>query len=263
MLWEIDNTPHLILGSIHALPKDQRFPAWMRRVYFDTRRFVFEADATDQTILEIGVDQTGQHLQWPGTQDIYDRAKLLLHAIGKRERFDHLRPWRAAWFVSSALYSAALGVSPACGVESVFREHAKKHGLDVGYLEPPGRAFELFESCGEPYACLRLFQCLVADPRFATREFSRILKAWIAADIVEMAAIHRERMALFPKVFGSIITLRNREWILPALQFVKDSTPTTFIVGALHTVGPDSFIEQLRSAGLQLTRIPPTPRSHH
>lgn len=253
MLWQIEDTPHRVLGSIHALPNGQDFPTWVRRGYTDAHRLVFEADHTDKSILEIGVDRAGTHLNWPGSQETYDRAKQLMNAIGNEVPFDGLRPWRAAFFVSFALLGSKLNVSPACGVETVLRAYAEKQGLAIEYLEPSGRAFELFDSCDEPYSCLRLFQHLVADPTFALREFSRILNAWLTANTAEMATVLRERLALFPKIFAPIIIQRNQKWLPNALRFITDTTPTTFVVGALHTVGSGSFVEQLDSAGYRLT----------
>lgn len=254
MLWQIEDTPHRVLGSIHALPKNQSFPVWVQDAYANAKRMVFEADHTDKSLLEVGIDRTGEHLQWPGAQEIYDRARQLMHAIGNQTPFDGLRPWRAGLFVASALLAATTDVTPASGVEVVLRSYAEQHGLAVGFLEPPGCAFEIFESCDEPYSCLRLFECLVTDPTFAPREYSRILHAWLSADVYAMDAVLRDRLTMFPKVFGPLTLQRNREWLPVARRFIADGTPTVFIVGSLHTAGAGSFIGQLESAGMRLTR---------
>ena len=88
-------------------------------------------------------------------------------------------------------------------------------------------------------------------------ELQRILRAWFASDLPQFTAIHNERLAEFPFMFEPLITQRNREWVAVAQRLMADDTPTLFVIGSLHTVGPGSFIEQLSLTGIRLTRIAP------
>jgi len=256
MLWTVDNTPHHILGSIHVLPAGEGMPDWVLSPFAVSQRIVFEADHTDTALfLEIGVDREGAHLELPGVRDLYERAQSLLHSVGSDVPFDGLRPWRANIHVAFALLAASDGVSGSTGVEMTLRSLADEFDLAVGFLESPGRAFELFDladSVDAPPGA-RMLDMIVRDPEFARREYFRILNAWLACDRVELTTVHRERFELFPTVFEAVITQRNREWLPVAVEMIRSDIPTLFVVGSLHTVGPDSFIDQLHHAGFPTT----------
>ena len=71
MLWKIENTPHQVLGSVHALPKDAALPIWAAQSHRGIERFVFEADHRDPSIAAVGVDTAGAHLSFPGAADMH------------------------------------------------------------------------------------------------------------------------------------------------------------------------------------------------
>ena len=86
-------------------------------------------------------------------------------------------------------------------------------------------------------------------------ELRRIMLAWISSDLADFTAIRNEHLAEFPYMFSPLITQRNREWVSVSKKLIADNTPTLFIVGCLHTVGPGSFVERLGDAGLRLNFI--------
>jgi uncharacterized protein YbaP (TraB family) len=256
MLWTVENTPHHVLGSIHALPDGVAFPDWVFSAYQGSHRVVFEADHTaGASFLEIGVDRNGAHLADPEICDLYERARALLLSVGNDAPFDGLRPWRANMYVTFSLLAAGGGVSGTNGVEMKLRSLADSDGLAVGFLEKPGRAFELFDLADSDGSSsgARMLEMIVRDPEFARREYFRILNAWLTSDRVDLADVHREKLALFPTVFEAVITQRNREWMAVAAEMLASDIPTLFVVGSMHTVGPNSFIDEISNAGFQCT----------
>ena len=80
MLWEIADTPHRLLGSVHVLPADTAFPNWVAESYEGIERFVFESGG-EGVRNEIGIDLTRAHLKLAGASEVYQSAKTLLASI--------------------------------------------------------------------------------------------------------------------------------------------------------------------------------------
>jgi uncharacterized protein YbaP (TraB family) len=254
MLWTIDGTPHRILGSIHVLPRDVEMPKWVSRAHAGVGRIVLEADATaTDKFLEIGIDRSGAHLNFPGSRALYRQAAEILASVGTNIPFDGMRPWRAALFVAFWLQSTALGISPENGVEHALRQIVAQRGLEMEFLEEPSRAFDIFESTVEADGGAALMERLVGDPGLAERELARTITAWLGSDLSDLAAIQAERISQFPNVFEPLFNGRNLEWLPRVMEMIPDETPTLFAVGAIHTVGPASLIAHLQRNGIQCT----------
>ncbi|MCW1922670.1 TraB/GumN family protein [Luteolibacter arcticus] len=254
MLWTIDGTPHRILGSIHVLPRDVEMPEWVSRAHDGVGRIVLEADATaTDKFLEVGIDRSGAHLNFPGSRALYQQAAEILAAAGTAIPFDGMRPWRAALFVAFRLQSAALGISPEKGVEHALRQIVAQRELRIAFLEEPSRAFDIFDSTVEADGGTALMERLVRDPGLAERELVRTITAWLRSDLTDLAAIQAERISQFPRVFEPLFNGRNLEWLPKVMDMVRDETPTLFAVGAIHTVGPASLLAHLQRNGIPCT----------
>jgi uncharacterized protein YbaP (TraB family) len=90
-----------------------------------------------------------------------------------------------------------------------------------------------------------------AESGAAQLELQYVVRAWLASDLATLTAIHNKNLLQFPFIYNPITIQRNREWVTTARAMMADSTPTLFIVGSLHTIGPGSFIDQLGSVGLR------------
>ncbi len=253
MLWQIENTPHKLIGSVHVLPKGAKLPWWAHESYADIGRFVFEADHRDLSIQQVGRDEEGSCWQPTRASIAYNQAARLLASFGRSEPFDGLKPWRAAFYFVSCLMSH-VGLSHNDGMDNLLRTKAEHGGYAVDYLELPTRAFDLLDSsCEQAIGGLPFFEDVIrntASGRGLT-ELERVMRDWVASDIVDLAIILSEKKGQFPFMFDPLIAQRNREWLPVAAELLREDVPTLFVVGSLHTVGHDSFIDQLRSIGLQ------------
>lgn len=257
MLWKIDDTPHRVLGSVHVLPEAAALPLWAAESHRGIERFVFESDYRDPSIGAVGVDTSGAHLAFPGAAALYARAAAFLTSSGIVDPFDGLRPWRAAFYMVARLLPAA-GLFHEHGMDNRLRLHADREQLRAMFLESPTRSFDLLNSsCKEAMGGLRFFEHTLthAQSGAGLAELQRIIRAWFTSDLPTLTAVHCEKRAEFPEVFEPLITQRNREWVAVASPMISEQTPTLFVVGSLHTVGPDSFIEQLGSGGFRLTKV--------
>lgn len=253
MLWQIEDTPHKLIGSVHVLPKGARLPWWVHESYADIGRFVFEADHRDPTLQQVGRDEEGSCWQPTRASIAYNQAARLLASIGRTEPFDGLKPWKAAFYFLLCLMSHA-GLSHSDGVDNLLRTKAEQGGHAIDYLELPTRAFDLLDSsCEQAIGGLPFFEDVIrnTDSGRGLTELERIMRAWVSSDIEDLEVILSEKKARFSFMFEPLITQRNREWLPVAARLLCEDVPTLFVVGSLHTVGHDSFIDQLRSIGLR------------
>jgi len=257
MLWKIVDTPHRLIGSAHILPEKAVLPSWVTASYDGIERFVFESDTRSPPNQVIGVDRTGAHLKLPGALEVYQRAKMLLASIGSNDPIDDFLPWRAAFYVLFQLLTKS-GLSHAYGIENKFRVMADANGLSVDFLESTTRALELIDSSSkQANGGLAFFENFVANAESGNglSELQRVIRAWFSNDLEALTAIFNEKLIECPFMFVPSIIQRNKEWVTVARKLASDRIPTLFIVGALHTVGSGSFIEQLETSGFRLNFI--------
>ena len=60
----------------------------------------------------------------------------------------------------------------------------------------------------------------------------------------------------FPGLYGSLVVDRNRRWIEPLEQYLRERRRYLVVVGALHLVGPDNVVMLLEQRGYTVTRLP-------
>ncbi len=216
MLWKIENTPHKILGSIHHLPIGQKLPKWFPQSLDEFDDVVFEADNAKAS-------------------DYFDR-----HPGPK--------PWMEKLVFASA---KCRELQLAEGVEEILHSKAVRNRLTVGYLESASRPFELFESAysSHPDESREALRRLSSDPALVRSEYTRMLTCWLTADRDGFERFLEDQRTREPVTVGLLVTQRNQEWMKVATHMIMSSTPTLFVVGSLHVVGPDSFIDCINSIG--------------
>jgi uncharacterized protein YbaP (TraB family) len=253
MLWKIEDTPHRILGSMHVLPKGMALPSWAERAYVGVERFVFEADHTDPSLQAVGRDEDGACWAPERAATAYKRAKRMLATAGWFEEFNGLKPWMAAFFIARRMLSRA-GFVHENGIEAVLRAVAAADGFPVAYLECASRALDLVEaSCESEMEGLSYFERVLE--RFsdgtALQKVQRMFEAWSKADMDGFSHVMEEEMHFYPSVYRPLFLQRNAEWAPVVAELGQSGRPTLFVVGAGHTVGPGSLIDQLQPLGLK------------
>lgn len=146
MLWQIADTPHRLLGSFHALPKNTTFPEWVETAKSGLKRIVFEADnPVPQDMMRIGFDPSLAHKKMPGAIAAYNRANALMGSIGLSFQLDPFSPWRAAQFLSAS-FMPHYGFLHEHGVDTHLRQYAETQRLDLQFLSTPMRSSDYVES---------------------------------------------------------------------------------------------------------------------
>jgi uncharacterized protein YbaP (TraB family) len=256
MLWEITNTPHKLLGSMHHIPANFSMPGWFHASYKGIDRFVFESDVRSGEFNSFGFDLTRAHLKWPGAPEMYQRANRLLAGIGVSEPLEDLRPWRAAnslqhYFVTKYGYSADHGVAHQ------LRLLADEMGSQADFFETNARSSELRDnSCKKFRNGLAYFKRAIDETKSGAAQSNqeRVFKAWLSSDVAELRAVRKKENSE-SSYMVNVDLQRNREWVPMAKRLISEKKPTLFVMGAFHTVGKGSFIEHMEGAGFKFNFI--------
>ncbi|MFA7405827.1 MAG: TraB/GumN family protein [Pelobacteraceae bacterium] len=96
----------------------------------------------------------------------------------------------------------------------------------------------------------------IKDMKNVKQNYEALVKAWRMGDAGKLDEIMVEEMKTkLPKLYGKLITDRNRNW-LPLIEAYQKTPRTEFIlVGAAHLVGPDGIIETLKKKGFKVDKL--------
>lgn len=258
MLWEIESTPHRLLGSMHQLPANTVLPDWFAASYDGIQRFVFESDVDAKVDKEFGIDFTQKHLKSYVALEIYQRAMRLLKKIGvdNLENFEALVPWKASAFFQ-AHYIKSYGYLTENGVDHRLQLLADEKKLLVDFFESRTHSSELREnSCKKFGGGLAYFRSVIKETESGEGKsnLEQVFQDWMSSNLEALRAVQEKELAEFPYL-ASVQLQRNREWVYVAKKLLQESTPTLLVVGAFHTVGKGSFIKNMESEGFKFNFI--------
>lgn len=267
LLWQLSKggSTVYVLGSFHLLRKDD-YPLApeITAAFDDAESLVFEVTpaelddpATTRLALEVAAFDNGDRLGSLLPEPV--RAKLdamLAPRGGSAARFDRYEPW----FVNLAL---VMGISESMGFRT-------EHGLDrhlmakAAAARKPVSGLETVESqmralertpVKEQLASLSE---LVAEPEEMRKALDSLHEAWRHGDVDRLDALTRiEMLRSTPETYRLLNVERNQAW-LPQLRRLLDrpaDEDVLVVVGAMHLLGEDGLIAQLRSQGYAATRI--------
>ena len=102
----------------------------------------------------------------------------------------------------------------------------------------------------------------------AEAELEELVQAWRTGDEAVLARLAREGIDELPELdafYDILLGDRNRRWVSKLRPLLEDrdhhGETVLVAVGALHLVGKDSLVEQLRAAGFQVEAIPQAKQS--
>lgn len=267
LLWQLGKggSTVYLLGSFHLLREDD-YPLApeVEAAFADAESLVFEVapselddPATTRRALEIAGFDNGGRLGPLLTDGV--RANLDAMLAGRdasAAHFDRYEPW----FVNLTL---VMGISDRMGFRT-------EHGLDRHLMgravaaRKPMTGLETVESqmralestpLGEQLASLSE---LVADPDAMRDALDQLHTAWRRGDVERLEALTRvEMLKSTPETYRLLNVERNRAW-LPQLRRMLDGSPdhdVLVVVGAMHLLGDEGLIAQLRSQGYVATRL--------
>lgn len=249
-------------GTIHLLrKKDHPLPEVFHRAYADSKRVVFELPPDDNNndkavarMRELGVYYgdvgVDKHVSLETLNSF--RKWLKKHDL-PFEPFRMMRPWLLALTISTTEYQS-IGAESEYGVDHYFEKKAKKDRKRTAGLETVEFQLNIFAGMNAELQEKLLLQTL-AEVEAIGKNFDDLLHAWRVGDADWIQQFMYRDADAFPDLMEEFLIKRNRSWVKPVMEYLKNG-PTTFVlVGAGHLGGEQGLIELLRKEGCTIEQL--------
>lgn len=266
LLWKVSDTDSTVylLGSFHLLKaSDYPLPREVEAAFADAERVVFEVAPEELASPEVAKltlaaarYSDGRTLSTVLPAELRRKFGELLASQGATlAQFETFEPW----FVNLTLVmglSNAMGFSAEHGLDQHLMRKAAEAGKPVAGLETVAAQMRALDGTpiSEQIGALADF---VDDPAETRAMLEQLHDAWRRGDAARLDRLTREEMEReTPHTYRVINVARNRAW-LPQLRrlLAHPRDDALVVVGAMHLLGRDGLVEQLRSQGLRVERI--------
>ena len=251
-----------LLGSMHVMrPSDHPLPASIDALVERADLIVMEVDIDDIDVAaqQRIILQTAMLPQGTVLEDVVDEEAYRLVEQHMRElgvdltQLEHFEPWFLAITVLE-LGMRKIGFQSERGVEQYVLGRAQAAGTEIVGLETLEFQIGLFDALPPEQQQALLEQTLSELDEGAT-VLGEMVAAWRDGELERLSAELLDEFDQFPGLYEKIVTKRNSAWV-PALErMLADGRRRLVVVGALHLVGPDSVIDQLRERGHDVERL--------
>lgn len=267
LLWKVsdaDNAVYL-LGSFHLLKaEDYPLPAEVDRAFDDSASLLFEVDPAAMTSPEsVAVMQKymayedGKSLSTVLPKATLERLGTLVSASGSSvQALEHSEPWAVSLGLVLGV-TQAMGFRPELGLDRKLMARAGEAGKPATGLETVEDQMKAMDSV--PYAeQAQGMDEFLTDPQKAIREMTNMHAWWRAGDVAKLDSGMRAEMARkTPESYRLLDVERNRAWMPQVEKRLTESKRdnTLVVVGALHLLGSDGLVEQLKAKGYKVERV--------
>lgn len=268
LLWKVsdaDNSVYL-LGSFHMLkPADLPLPAEVGRALEDSSSLLFEVDPAALTSPDtaavaqryMGYADGKTTLSSVIPKQTAERLGTLLSAGGSSlQAVEQYEPWAVSTMLSLGLMQA-LGFRQDLGVDRWLAERAAEAGKPARGLETAADGFAALDAIPYPEQVRELDEFL-DDPQKVVNRLRVMHDDWRTGDVAGLEHLMQTEMVdKSPDTFRLVVVQRNRNWLPQVERRLTDEhgANTLVVVGALHLLGPEGLVEQLRAKGYKVERV--------
>ena len=268
LLWKVSSEDcHLYLGgTIHMLASaDYPLPSVFGLAYEGSEDLVLETDLGEMYTPEFQKAVT-MLLSYSDGQTLRDNirpetyAALEKHLATRGATMARFETYKPA-MVSLAVTLLEMGRLELTGegVDAFFWKQALADQRDVLGLETSDEQLAFLGSMGKGRE-----DELIVRTLEDVNEIPVLLKAmkdaWRTGDVLAM-----EKVALnpfreeYPELFESLVVTRNNDW-MPKIEALLDTDEVELVlVGALHLIGEQGLVNQLRERGCTVEQVVPWP----
>ncbi len=267
LLWKVsdaDNSVYL-LGAFHLLKQDDYpLPKEVDAAFDDAEVVVFEmppAQLTDPQTQAIAKKYMaydhGETLQSVLPKATLDKLGTLMAAGGGSvQTMDDKEPWAVSIGLVMSV-SQALGYRADLGLDRHLMARAATAGKPTAGLETAEDQLRAMDAVPRAEQVKSLDEFL-SEPSKAIKQLNDMHAWWRAGDVADLDSEMRADMQRkTPETYRLLNVERNRQWVPLIEKRLTDSSTddALVVVGALHLLGSDGLVEQLRAKGYKVERI--------
>lgn len=257
-VWHISkNGNDLYLGgTIHVLRKDDYpLPVEFQQAYKKSDKLVFETNIEMSQSPEFA-NKIAQMFTYPAGQSVKNTLnantlkQLKKHLVDRHIPVESLFRYKPAMIaiVLSIVEYKSMGMVEV-GVDQFFHTKAKQAGKPIGELETVDAQLNFLLNMGKGHEN-ELIMSTINDIGKIKSLMAVIKLAWLKGDENAMAKVTiAEMMRDTPDIYQSLLVTRNNNWMPQIERMLTDKPVEMVLVGALHLVGKDGLLQQLRNRG--------------
>ncbi|HFE32647.1 MAG TPA: TraB/GumN family protein [Gammaproteobacteria bacterium] len=260
-LWQVRDGERVMYlgGTVHVLAAaDYPLPDEFDQAYEQADRLVFETDmqAINSPAFQL---QMMQRLTYNDGRSLKDelgaRAYGALQAYSRKRNLPMamLEQFRPA-MVSLVIVMTELerlGIN-GTGVDEHFYRRARNDGKAVSQLETPQAQLEFIAGMGQGQEDALILNSL-RDAEQVAKMMSGMKAAWRSGDRAQLVKVGLEPMRHdYPGLYEDLLVKRNQAWLGKLERMLKDPDTELVLVGAMHLVGQEGLLEQLRARGYEI-----------
>jgi len=257
-VWQVSNGDNTIYlgGTFHMLmPQDYPLPKEFEQVYKKVNWLVFETDIAELDTPDFQ-KKFLKAMSLPNGQILADQLSPkaysgLIHYAAKNNidtgRLQHFKPQMIALIVTlEELKKYGL---TAQGVDSFMGDKASLDGKMVTKLESIDEQINYIATMSEGYESELILQTL-EDIQVLSRDLTIMRDAWRSGNSHDLFETGISPMKKdYPQIYHSLLVERNNNWLPKIERLIKQPESKFILVGALHLIGEDGLLQQLRKRG--------------
>lgn len=263
-LWAVadSDTTIYLFGTIHLLPE---------KYQWRTPKLDQAVAGSQELVIETVVDEKNPQKMLaamaslafsPGLPPLAERVPAqkraaLVAALQKSglppQAFDRMETWAAAFMLLGNRFKE-MGLKSGAGVEAVLRQAFASQGKSIGELETNVEQLGFFDTLPEK-AQRALLEGAIDEPKSMSKDFDRMLAAWVRGDINAIAKTFNEDLSASPELREALIKRRNENWSRWIKRRMASPGSVMVAVGAGHLAGRDSVIDMLQRGGYRVRRV--------
>ncbi len=260
-IWQVSNGKNTVYlgGTFHMLkPSDYPLPKEFETVYKKVNWLVFETDI-DQLDTPEFQQKFIKAMSLPSGQILADQLSPqaysgLIRYAAKNDidtgRLQHFKPQMIGLIISLEELKK-FGLT-AEGVDSFMGNKAKQDGKMVTKLESIDEQIHYIATMGEGNESAVILQTL-DDIKDLPQDLTSLNNAWRSGNSQHLFDTGiKPMMEDYPLVYRSLLVERNNNWLPKIERLIKHPEKKFILVGALHLVGEDGLLEQLKNKGYQV-----------
>lgn len=197
-------------------------------------------------------------------KDTYEKCKQFLkNNDAYMSAYDSMKP--AAWMsLMDNVVVDKSGLSAGNGLDRYFLNKAKKDNKKILEVESVDFQMNMLNGFSDDTMNLLLKSYTTQTLDEQVKSLRELFFAWKAGNVDKLyklgsgspdASVSTKEKKLYEEYNKQMLTNRNKGMVTKAQQYLSENKKCFYVVGAMHMVGKDGIVEQLKAKGYDVKRV--------